>query len=58
MTILILILNGLLILYVIFSLSSIKHKLNLIIQHLNIKDFEYENVSDEEIEQELENHFE
>lgn len=40
--------------YVIFSLSTIKHQLKLIIKHLNIKDGDIEMVSNEEIEKVLE----
>lgn len=43
------------ILYVIFSLSTIKYQLKLIMKHLNIKDEELKKVSNEEIEKELEN---
>ncbi|WLD93047.1 hypothetical protein [Alkalihalobacillus sp. AL-G] len=50
-----LILGVLFILYVIFSLSTIKHKLNLIMEHFNIVEEEETKVSNEEIENELEN---
>lgn len=44
-------------LYVIFSLSTIKYQLNQIFKHLNVKDDEIEEVSNEEIEKELEGDF-
>lgn len=45
------------ILYVVYSLSTIKYQLKQISKHLNIKDDETEKVSNEEIEKELENNF-
>lgn len=42
------------ILYVIFSLSTIKYQLKRIIEHLDIKDGHIQKVSNEEIEEELE----
>lgn len=44
----------LIILYVIYSLSTIKYQLKLITKHLNIKDEKVQKVSNEEIEKELE----
>lgn len=44
----------LIILYVIFSLSTIKCQLKLIMKHLNVKDEELKKVSNEVIEKELE----
>ncbi len=44
----------LIILYVIYSLSTIKYQLKLITKHLKIKEEEIQKVSDDEIEQELE----
>lgn len=52
-----LILAVIFILYVIYSLSTIKYQLKLITKHLNIKDDEIEKVSNEEIEKELEDDF-
>ncbi|MGG3801633.1 hypothetical protein [Metabacillus fastidiosus] len=51
------ILGGLLIFYVIFSLSSIKYQLKLISKHLGVKEEEIDKVSNEEIEKELEENF-
>lgn len=42
------------ILYVIYSLSTIKNQLKQISKHLNVKDDDIERVSNEEIEKELE----
>ncbi|MBU8878832.1 hypothetical protein BGM26_07510 [Bacillus sp. FJAT-29790] len=42
------------IIYVVFSLSTIKYQLKQISKHLNIKDVGIQRVSDEEIEKELE----
>ena len=42
------------ILYVIYSLSTIKYQLKQISKHLNVNDDEIERVSNEEIEKELE----
>ncbi|MBU8878869.1 MULTISPECIES: hypothetical protein [Bacillaceae] len=42
------------ILYVVFSLSTIKYQLKQISKHLNIKDVGIQRVSDDEIEKELE----
>lgn len=47
-------LNIVIIFYVLYSLSTIKYKLNLILKHLNIKEEEIEKVSNEDIEKELE----
>ncbi|MBE4909797.1 hypothetical protein IMZ08_17320 [Bacillus luteolus] len=44
----------LIILYVIYSLSTIKYQLKLLTKHLNIKDDKEQKVSNEEIEKELE----
>ncbi|QOR64897.1 hypothetical protein IM538_13675 [Cytobacillus suaedae] len=44
----------LIILYVIYSLSTIKYQLKLITKHLNVKDEKVQKVSNEEIEKELE----
>lgn len=46
--------NVLIILYIIFSLASIKHQLNLISRHLNMNEEAFNKVCDEEIEDELE----
>ncbi|TRM10872.1 hypothetical protein FH966_03575 [Lentibacillus cibarius] len=46
------------IIYVVFSLITIKYQLKLISDHLNIKDNDdKEKVSNEDIEKELENKF-
>ncbi len=50
-------LNILFVLYVLFSLSTIKHQLKMITQHLNIKEIETQKVSNAEIEKELEEDF-
>lgn len=42
------------VLYVIFSLSTIKNQLKSIVKHLDIKEKEIVNISNEEIEKELE----
>jgi predicted membrane protein len=42
------------ILYVIYSLSTIKYQLKLISKHLNVKEKESEKISNEEIEKQLE----
>jgi cell division protein FtsL len=42
------------IIYIIYSLSTIKYQLSQISKHLNIKDVEDEKLSNEEIEKELE----
>ncbi|MCA1031286.1 hypothetical protein LCL95_09640 [Bacillus timonensis] len=47
------ILNLIIILYIVFSLSTIKHQLKLITKHLNVKE-EQEKVSNAEIEKQLE----
>jgi hypothetical protein len=44
-------------LYVVFSLSTIKYQLRRIWKHFNIKDDEIEKVSNEEIEKELGDNF-
>lgn len=49
------ILGGGFILYVIFTLSTIKYQLRLIINHLNINE-EIQKIPNEEIEKELEDH--
>ncbi len=46
--------NILFVLYVVYSLSTIKYQLRLISKHLNVKDVEFERVSNEVIEKELE----
>ncbi|WP_181884658.1 hypothetical protein [Neobacillus piezotolerans] len=48
------VLIGLWMVYVAFSLSTIKHKLNLIMKHLKIEPEKRPKVSNEEIEKELE----
>lgn len=48
------IINILITLYILSSLSTIKHQLRVISKHLSIKEEEIEIVSDEEIEKELE----
>jgi hypothetical protein len=42
------------VLYVIFSLSTIKYQLKLIVKHLDVKEKEMVIISNEEIEKELE----
>lgn len=42
--------------YVVFSLSTIKYQLKLITKHLNIKDEEHQKVSNDVIEKDLENY--
>ncbi|MCF6136601.1 hypothetical protein [Pseudalkalibacillus berkeleyi] len=48
------IVNLLIVIYVIFSLSTIKHQLNLISKQININEEMIQTVSNEEIEKELE----
>jgi hypothetical protein len=48
------IINILITLYIISSLSTIKHQLRLISKHLNVTEREGENMSNEEIEKILE----
>ncbi|HYK72918.1 MAG TPA: hypothetical protein VEV44_07280 [Pseudoneobacillus sp.] len=45
------------ILYVIYSLSTIKYQLKMISKHLDVKEKEISNISNEEIEKELEDDF-
>ncbi|MEO2076634.1 MAG: hypothetical protein ABGX20_14790 [Bacillus sp. (in: firmicutes)] len=42
--------------YVVFSLSTIKYQLKLITKHLNVKDEEHQKVSNDVIEKDLENY--
>lgn len=42
------------VLYVIYSLSTIKYQLKMIAQHLDVKEKEINKISNEEIEKELE----
>jgi hypothetical protein len=42
--------------YVVFSLSTIKYQLKLISKHLNVKDEEHQKVSNDVIEKDLENY--
>lgn len=44
------------ILYVVYSLSTIKYQLKLISKHLNVKEKKPEKVSNDEIEKDLENY--
>ncbi|WP_261129464.1 hypothetical protein [Bacillus sp. Marseille-Q3570] len=46
----------LIVLYVLYSLSLIKSKLDSIMKHFEIEEFQEETVSDEEIEKVLEEH--
>jgi hypothetical protein len=48
------IVNILITLYILHSLSTIKHQLRLISKHLNVNEREGENMSNEEIEKILE----
>jgi hypothetical protein len=48
------IVNILITLYILHSLSTIKHQLTLISKHLNVNEREGENMSNEEIEKILE----
>ncbi|MBN8204063.1 hypothetical protein [Bacillus sp. NTK034] len=47
------IINILIAVYIIYSLSSIKYQLKLISEHLNVNGREIEKVSNDEIEREL-----
>jgi hypothetical protein len=51
---LLIILAILFVLYVVFSLSTIKYQLKLIVKHLGIKEKEIVKISNAEIEKELE----
>jgi hypothetical protein len=52
-----LILGILFMLYVIYSLSTIKYQLKLIAKHLDVKEKEEVKISNEEIEKEFEDEF-